>query len=96
MHEPIKEVGDMSLVDYTKTAGGVYVLMTKMEGANEIGRKLVRFITAGQKPVQRGNHNAIVIWNLQGVVFENNICLYDEQFGHGFEMIMCNECGLLG
>jgi hypothetical protein len=98
MHEPIKGIRDMSLVDYTKTTGGVYVWMTKMEGATKIGRKLVRFITAGQKPVQRGNHsNAILIWNLQGVVSENNIMRpYNEQFDHGFEMITYNECGLLG
>jgi hypothetical protein len=55
-------------VDYAKTTGGIYVWMNKKEGTNEIGRKPVGFITAGQKPVQRGNHDAILICNLQGVV----------------------------
>eukprot|EP00550_Attheya_septentrionalis_P000534 CAMPEP_0198282176 /NCGR_PEP_ID=MMETSP1449-20131203/2022_1 /TAXON_ID=420275 /ORGANISM="Attheya septentrionalis, Strain CCMP2084" /LENGTH=354 /DNA_ID=CAMNT_0043978307 /DNA_START=326 /DNA_END=1390 /DNA_ORIENTATION=+ len=96
MHDPMEELGGLTLVEYATTKSGVYIWMTAQKVANGLKYESMRFITSGQKEKESQKHNAILMWNPQGVAVENNICPYSERFDYGFEDITYEECRLLG
>jgi hypothetical protein len=82
MNQPIKEIGNVSLVEYAKNTSGVYIWMTRQTNANDMRKESARFITDGQKTTGSGNrnHNAILMWNRTEIAFKNNICPYKDRF----------------
>ncbi len=87
MHGQRKEIGNMSLVEYAPSTGGVYIWITKRDLATKVHQESVRFITDGQKHIDTYNHNAILMKNPQQAVFEQNICPHTERFNYGFQPI---------
>jgi hypothetical protein len=92
MNAPNKKIGEFSMKKYTETMSAVYIWMCTQLGAGDIEREATRFITDGQN----WGHNAILMWNPRGVLFEENICMHGEQYDHGFLRIGLYDCRELG
>jgi len=99
VHTPLEEMGDLSPWEHAEKHGGVCIFCTEQQSAQGIGKEAFRFITDGQKTLDKKRdrrHNAVIMWNRRGIKFPNNICPYDQRFHHGFETISLGNCRDLG
>jgi len=59
-------------------------------------RRLFASSRKGKNNNQNGRHNAVIMWDRQGVKFPNDICPHSQQLHHGFETISFVDCRDLG
>lgn len=97
MNTAMDKLGGLSVVYYATVIGAVYVWLSSRDTAVGIKQESVRFITDGQRRRTSSSfHNAVLMWNPDHHVFENNICPYIDRFRRGLKPLTEKECDDLG
>ena len=92
----LERLGGYSPRAYAEQVNGVYVWYTERQSTERIDYESTRFITDGQSKFDTAEHNAIIMWNPNGVKFPKNVCPHRERKNHGFVAISQTECKMLG
>ncbi|KAL3911504.1 MAG: hypothetical protein SGILL_007254, partial [Bacillariaceae sp.] len=88
LNRDLPEMGGMSGLDYATNVGGVYFWECGQSNEYVVDREAFRFLINDPNPVLR--------WNPHGVIFEDNICPYEERDDHGLENLTLDDCLILG
>ena len=95
MNAKCTALGGLSVMEYAKTIGGVYIFFTKNTGKIRIKQESIRFLTSGQKKVGNGNHNAVLMRRNPEVIcphFTNKYCPYEDRMKYKFLKLSEADC----
>ena len=99
MNESRPELGNLSVIDYARDVGAVYIFFTTVDNFYEVELESTRFLTDGQKRIGNGNHNAVLMRRNPNVIcprFTNNYCPYEQRMDYNFLRLSEEDCDNLG